>query len=405
MKSLALLHFAYPPNIGGVEILMREHAVILSELGYKVTVLTGNGSSLVPSIAVHTFPQLQSIQNFDPKLQKKIVDGTIDQDFYALSQQIRALLEQQLAAIDTIIIHNMMTVSRNLAFIHAFIDYASAHQEKNIIIYVHDHMLVTGDSIDLSKCHSDFEKTLITTRVPGAKYILISETLKKQLEKVLDLPADNTHIVPNGVNLKNFLEMDEKIWRVFEETHIFEKFPIILSPVNILRRKNILYSLEVVSELKKKYPHICYMLSGQPSKHRDTIEYYQEVQELIASRGLKDNILMLSDYIERSLRITELHDLYNIADAIFYFSLSENFGLPLIEAPLVRTPIFVSDLAVFREVAGDCLEYIDTKHTAPSKTALKVEQAIETGLNRMNYRARTEFNLQTIITKKLVPLL
>ena len=48
MKKIALLHYAYPPNIGGVEILIREHAKILSEMGYQVSVITGDGEEKNP---------------------------------------------------------------------------------------------------------------------------------------------------------------------------------------------------------------------------------------------------------------------------------------------------------------------------------------------------------------------
>ncbi len=404
MKSIALIHFAYPPNIGGVEILMREHATVLAELGYSVRILTGDGTSQNHKINVSVFPEFQSIQSFNPELQEQISNGEITDDFYALSKDIHSTLTRELKDVDTIIIHNMMTVSRNLAFIHAFFEYAR-DSKKNIIIYVHDHMYVSIDSIDFSKMTSEFEKKLITSRIPHAKYVVISETLKEQLIKIMNLPPDETYTIPNGVNLKNFLEMDEKIWNVFEKTSIFEKFPIILSPVNILRRKNILYSLKVVAELKKEYPAICYVISGQPSRHRDTENYYQEVLDKITQLGLQENVLFLSNYIERSLRTTELHDLYNIADSIFYFSLAENFGLPLIEAPLVRTPIFVSDLKVFREVADDCLEYIDTQKTSPGETAAIVNRTLHAKFARLNYKARTEYNLNSIILKKLVPLL
>ena len=404
MKSVALLHFAYPPNIGGVEILMREHATILADEGFKVSVFTGSGSSTNPKIIVKEIPELQSIQNFNPQLQEKIAAGNIDDDFYLLCAKITSILKNELQDIDTIIVHNMLTVSRNLAFIQAFSDYAKS-THKNIIVYVHDHMYVNINTVDFSKQKSDFEKKLITRRISGANYIVISETLQEQLSKIMEVEPENFHVIPNGINLKNFLEMDEKIWNIFERTSLFEKFPIILSPVNILRRKNILYSLKGVAELKKEYPNICYVISGQPSRHRNTEDYQSEVLALIYELELSKNVLFLSDFIERSLRASELHDLYNIADAVFYFSLAENFGLPLIEAPLVRTPIFVSDLKVFREVAGDCLEYIDTNSTTPGATAQLVKKAISTRLARLNYKARTEYNLKTIVTKKLIPLL
>ena len=42
-KKIALIHYAYPPHIGGVEIVIRDHAFILDDFGYDVTILTGSG--------------------------------------------------------------------------------------------------------------------------------------------------------------------------------------------------------------------------------------------------------------------------------------------------------------------------------------------------------------------------
>jgi len=42
MKKIAILHFAYPPNIGGVESMIQEHAQMLTYLNYDVTLVTGS---------------------------------------------------------------------------------------------------------------------------------------------------------------------------------------------------------------------------------------------------------------------------------------------------------------------------------------------------------------------------
>jgi glycosyltransferase involved in cell wall biosynthesis len=48
-------------------------------------------------------------------------------------------------------------------------------------------------------------------------------------------------------------------------------------------------------------------------------------------------------------------ELYSLAGAVFLPSESEGFGLPVVEAGLHRVPVVASDLAVFREVAGDLI--------------------------------------------------
>ena len=73
MKKIALIHFAYPPNIGGVESMIKEHAEILSNLNYEITIITGSGEEKDSKIKLVVIPELQSILNFNPFLQEKIL--------------------------------------------------------------------------------------------------------------------------------------------------------------------------------------------------------------------------------------------------------------------------------------------------------------------------------------------
>lgn len=59
MKKIALLHYAYPPNVGGVEILLREHAKILSETDFQVTIITGDGEEKNSKINFVRIPEIQ----------------------------------------------------------------------------------------------------------------------------------------------------------------------------------------------------------------------------------------------------------------------------------------------------------------------------------------------------------
>ena len=111
MKKIALLHFTYPPSIGGVEVMVQEHAEILTDLGYEVTIITGSGEETNPRIKMIIIPQLQSVASFNPFLQDKILnEGTIDTDFYNLAEEIENKLERCLNNIDVFIVHNMITI-------------------------------------------------------------------------------------------------------------------------------------------------------------------------------------------------------------------------------------------------------------------------------------------------------
>lgn len=408
MKKIALIHYAYPPNIGGVEILMKEQAHLLTELGYQVTVFTGDGEENNPQIKLIKVPEFQSILNFNPQLQEKIIEkGIIDDEFYQTSSQIEKVFENSFKEIDIIIIHNMITVYRNLPFIYAFKQYVKKNPQKKIIIWVHDHMYVGNEKIRIADFgKTQLEKDLLTNPIPNAYYIVISDTFKNLLTQVMSIPREKIRVIPDGINLKKFLEIDESIWRIIQKYNLLAAFPLILSPVNILERKNIEYSLEIIYHLKKDFPQICYLISGQPSKHRKTVDYLKTLEQLIDKFDIKQQVIFLGKELTNALKDSEIHDLYAVADLIFYFSKSENFGLPLLEASLTKTPIFVSNLNVFHEIADDLIQYIDYKTVNPKQAADTIKEFIRNNKTIiLNYQSRTNYNLETIIKEKLVPLL
>ncbi|MFH0979420.1 MAG: glycosyltransferase family 4 protein [Candidatus Roizmanbacteria bacterium] len=409
MKKIALLHFAYPPNIGGVEIMVKEHVEILTNLGYDVTVVTGSGEETDRRIKMVVIPELQSVSSFNPFLQEKILDkGIIDDEFYKLAAIIDQGLEKTLEKIDIIVIHNMITIVRNLPFVHAFKNFVKKYPKKKYFGWTHDHSYINEFQIkDLSKIvNSKLEKELLTTPIKNLTYILISESFREPFVRLMGLHDGETVVIPNGIDIKYFLEIDDLIWEIIDKYQLLKKFPLILSPVNILERKNIDYCFDIIYALKKTYPKISYIITGKPSSHRSTLEYYDRLKKKIDDLGLKDNVMFFNDFLNRALMRSEIHDLYQIADMVFFLSKSENFGLPLLEAALTKTAILVSDLKVFREVGGEFVKYLDYKTVSAEKAAELVKNFIEQSLRvKLNYRSRTQYDLKTILKEKFIPLL
>lgn len=90
---------------------------------------------------------------------------------------------------------------------------------------------------------------------------------------------------------------------------------------------------------------------------------------IIGRRGWEnENIL---DMLERCPRLQghvqeyntlndqEVVHLLRHARALLFPSFTEGFGLPLLEALAVKTPVICSDIAVFKEVSGDAATYLD----------------------------------------------
>jgi len=409
-KKIALLHYAYPPNIGGVEILLREHAKILSENNYQVSIITGDGEEKNSKINLIKIPEIQSILKFNPPLYEKIVEkGIINEEFYSLVKTIQNKIESHLDQQDVIIIHNMMTLIHNLPFNYFLKDYIKRNPGKKYIFWCHDQTYVDGEIILRQKEGVNLNpegKKLLIEPIENVIYVAISETFKDLLCQVMNISKDKVQVIPDGIDLKKFLEIDDSIWKIVKEKQLISSFPLILSPVNILYRKNLDYCLDVIFFLKKSFPDIKYIISGQSSAHRKNQSYYEGLLKKIKVLDLKSNIIFLKDYLNRSLENSEVHDLYQLSDLIFFFSKGENFGLPLIEAAFTKTPAFVSNLKVFKEIGGNNIFNIDNNVESAEKTSKFVKKFLETDkVIQLKKSVRQKYNLETIIMTQLIPIL
>jgi glycosyltransferase involved in cell wall biosynthesis len=118
-------------------------------------------------------------------------------------------------------------------------------------------------------------------------------------------------------------------------------------------------------------------------------------QHKLAHYGQNKKIVFLT-----SLTQEELHFLYTHALALVHPSLSEGFGLPLIEAAHFQLPIIASDIPVFRELIGD--EYYAFN---PYETT-SIQTAIESFINsnpKKTVTMKPEFSFE-IMTARTVSL-
>lgn len=83
-------------------------------------------------------------------------------------------------------------------------------------------------------------------------------------------------------------------------------------------------------------------------------ECEQVVDMLDRCEALKGFVTELSDCSDDALATWLKH-----AQALLFPSFAEGYGIPLVEALSLGTPVIASDLPVFRELAGDIPEYLD----------------------------------------------
>lgn len=127
--------------------------------------------------------------------------------------------------------------------------------------------------------------------------------------------------------------------------------PYYLYVSSFNKRKNHLALLEAYAMILHQTDHHL-VLAGLPG---DT---FQWVQQQIKKLKLTDRV-----HVFPSASEAQLHQLYSHADAFVYPSFFEGFGIPLGEAAAMKLPMAVSDISVFKELAGTAAVYFHPNHT------------------------------------------
>lgn len=133
------------------------------------------------------------------------------------------------------------------------------------------------------------------------------------------------------------------------ERPLAEPYFVILGTIEPRKNHLLLLQLwrQLCNELGSKTPYL--VVIGQRGW-----ECEQVIDILDRCDALKDKVIELSDCADAELATWLKH-----AQALLFPSFAEGFGIPLVEALSLGTPVICSDLPVFQELAGDIPEYLD----------------------------------------------
>ncbi|MDP6417009.1 MAG: glycosyltransferase, partial [Gammaproteobacteria bacterium] len=92
-------------------------------------------------------------------------------------------------------------------------------------------------------------------------------------------------------------------------------------------------------------------------------------------------------------------------DALFLPSREEGFGIPVLEAGLLGLPIYCSDIAALREIAGDMAIYF-----SPDDSPFEIAQRVSTHLcsdarYKLRAHVRENYTWETVYANYIEPLL
>lgn len=379
-KKVAIIHYTYPPVIGGVENVIENHAQMLAEDGYKVKVLSGVGESQ-NRVEVKVIPQLQSLSSVDGGLDKDLKRGKVPERFHSLKDEIRTRLEKELKDVDTCIIHNILTMHFNLPLSCALDELIEKlHPEINFYLWCHDSALINPSYKRDIPYLDRYPWDILSRFNPDAGYIAISNLRKKQLASLFSISPSRIEVIPVGVDIKSFLGISDTVWQLAWDKGFFETDLVMLFPSRIVARKNYELGLKVTEQINKMGKKCKFVLTAPPDPHNpEATEYFNYLHKLSEELDVQEEVIFLYDWKDQyglQLDYKEIKDLYSICDILFVTSTQEGFGIPLLEAGAKKIPIVCTDIEPLTEVAEDYALRVSLKQD-PANIAREILHYLE----------------------------
>jgi glycosyltransferase involved in cell wall biosynthesis len=467
-STVGILHFTCPPIVGGVELLMGQHAELLLEHGHAVRVLSGRGGRFNPRVPVILLPALDSKYPALLTVNEELKAGEVTARFEALVAELLGLLREHLAGLDVCIVHNALSLHFNLPLTVAFARLIAEGRAPLLVAWCHDLSWTNPLYIPLMRDREPW--SLLKTRLPGVRYVVVSEDRRRDLlalwgeaptprppvspltprpplptdtgiprsggapcgvvgegEPISPLPRKGEGsgvgapqglgrevgpvVVPAGVSVRAKLRLRAATIALVHQLRLDDGWPFMLLPARITKRKNIEYAIGVTRALRDLGLAPRLLVTGPPGPHNvRSVDYVDELQAERARLDVRAEVTFL--YEERrpdgrfwTATDPMMDDLYQLADLLIFPSSQEGFGIPLLEAGLVRLPVFCSDIPPFREIAGDRVHRF-ALDAPPAETATRIARFLDTDpATRLRHEVLRQFSWERVFRERIAPLL
>ncbi len=195
-------------------------------------------------------------------------------------------------------------------------------------------------------------RLLVPQTLKRARAVLaVSENTAQDLRELFRVPEEKIAIIPEGVDL----ELARRVQAVDPRKRFGLPAHYLCFVGTLEPRKNLVRLIEAYADLRKRnaaLEHIPLVLAGKRGWKSDAI--FQAVK----THHLETSVRFL-DYISLPEKVGLLRN----ARAFVFPSSYEGFGLPVLEALALGTPVLTSNLSSLPEVAGDAAEYVDPEST------------------------------------------
>ncbi len=185
--------------------------------------------------------------------------------------------------------------------------------------------------------------------------ITVSNYIKKEILNEYYVNPEKLNVVPNGVPEMEFDEINPFPFRYLFLTGIYNP------------RKNATFVISQLAEIKKRNYHIVGV--GADERLFGSTEFKQ------------DENLHLLKFVDDK----KYYSLMKHASALVFPSEYEGFGIPVLEALVLGTPVVVPDLEIYRESFGELPMYYDAGNAISFLEALDKINNYQSDINELSH--------------------
>lgn len=407
LQRIALLHYAAPPIIGGVESTIFHHANILSDLGFQVEVIAGRVEPFNNNVDFYRIPEVDTLNTRVLGISKELAKGHISPEFSALRDILVDKLIPILSNCDVCIVHNALSLHFNLV-LTAALQVINDRKVTNIIAWNHD--FAGNDKLYIPDLHYDYPWDLLRSAWPGVRNVVVSEHRRLRLAQLLDIPETDIEVFTPGVDVFKFLNCQSLTIDLVVKLDLLDADPLMLLPARIIPRKNIQFAIRVTAEMKEHMPGATLVVTGPPGPHNPkNISYLESLNDVRTEHGLERNVCFIYEHGEdgkpQYLPDEVVADFFRLADLLIFPSFREGFGIPVLEAGLGQLPVFASNIPPIRESAAEYAHLFDPSGD-PQDAAGSILNYLEMNASyHLKRRVLDNYTWKAIIEQKIIPFI
>ena len=401
--NIALLHYSVPPIVGGVESVIAHHARLMSAEGHAVRLVAARGEALEARIPLTRIPLADSRHKRVIQVKKQLDRGEVSAGFESLRDELANDLHTALSGVDALVAHNVCSLNKNLALTAALHQLHTSGKLPRLILWHHDLAWTTPRY--QPELHDGHPWDLLRTDWGGTTHVVVSELRRAELADLMKIEPASIRVIPNGVDAERFYKLESQTRRLLDETRLLDSAPILLLPVRMTPRKNIELALRTLAELRKQFPDAALVVTGPLGPHNgDNAQYFDALTGLRNQLGLNGSAHFLAELSDSFLPDEVIADFFRVADALFFPSREEGFGIPLIEAAFSHLPAFCADIPPLRELGLDDAAFFSPDEDPAKIAATLAEYFRSSPTARLAMRVRSSFRWEAIYRQHIAPL-